>query len=90
MKEYFVTKKYLDADEDEGFYVEKIRTGNKDVTRKIDIDNIFEDDDDLVDYIAEVFDQDPDEIEIIEEELKVEFSGDSDKIDPGGAGRIQS
>lgn len=91
MKEYYVTKRYVDTDEDEGFYVEKIRTGNKDITRKIDAENLFEDDDDLVEYLSEVFDQDPDEIQIIEEELKVEYSGnpDKNKLDPDDAGMIQ-
>jgi hypothetical protein len=89
MKEYYVTKRYVDADEDEGFRVEKIKTGNKDITKKIDTDNLFEDDEDLVEYLSEVFDLDPDEIEVIEEELKVEFSGNPNKLDPDGAGTIQ-
>lgn len=89
MKEYYVTKRYVDADEDEGFFVEKIKTGNKDITKKIDTENLFEDDDDLIEYLSEVFDQDPDDIEVIEEELKVEFSGKPDKLDPDGAGMIQ-
>ncbi len=89
MKEYYVTKNYVDANEDEGFFVEKIRTDNKDITRKIDIDSIFEDDDDLVEYLAEVFDQDPDDIEVIEEEHKIEFSGDTNKLDPDDKGMIQ-
>lgn len=90
MKQYFVTKRYADADEDEGFYVDKIRVGNKDITKKIDAENLFEDDDDLAEYLSEVFDEDFDEIEIVEEELRVEFSGKPDKLDPDGAGRIQA
>jgi peptide subunit release factor 1 (eRF1) len=90
MKEYHVVKKYADADEDEGFYVEKVTAGNKDITKKIDKETLFEDDDDLVEYLAEVFDQDPDDIEVIEDELKVEFQGNSDKLDPDGAGMIQN
>ncbi|HEX3006679.1 MAG TPA: hypothetical protein VHO90_03585 [Bacteroidales bacterium] len=90
MKEYHVVKKYADADEDEGFYVEKITAGNKDITKKIDKETLFEDDDDLVEYLAEAFDQDPDDIEVIEDELKVEFQGNSDKLDPDGAGMIQN
>lgn len=90
MKEYFVTKKYVDADEDEGFFVEKIKgPDRKDITKKFDTESLFEDDDDLVEYIAEVFNEDMDDIEIVEEELKVEFSGNPDKLDPDGAGMIQ-
>lgn len=90
MKEYHVTKKYIDADEDEGFYVQKIKgPDNKDITKVIDKELLFEDDDALVEYLAEVFDQDPDDIEVIEDELTVEFTGSPDKLDPDGAGMIK-
>ena len=87
MIEYRVTKKYLDDDEEEGFFVEKLRgPDNKDVTKRIDTDTLFEDDDDLVDYLAEVFNEDADDIQVIEEAPKMEFSGNPDKLDPDGAG----
>lgn len=90
MKEYLVTKRYVDADEEEGFFVEKIAgPDKKDITKKIDTDTLFEDDDALVEYLAEVFDEDIDDIEVVEQELKVEFSGNPDKLDPDGAGMIQ-
>lgn len=82
MKEYHVIKKYVDVDEDEGFYVEKIKGPNKkDITSKIDKDLKFDDDDDLVEYLAEIFNQDPDDMEIIEDETLVEYSSNRD-IDP--------
>jgi hypothetical protein len=89
MKQYHVTKRYADANEDEGFFVDKIRLGNKDITKKIDAENLFEDNDDLAEYLSEVFDEDFDDIEIVEEEFKVEFSGKPNKLDPDGTGRIQ-
>lgn len=90
MREYFVTKKYVDVDEDEGFFVEKLLDEKrKDITSKIDTSVQFEDDDDLVDFLAEMFDQDIDDIEVVEESSTVEFSGDPDKLDPDGAGMIQ-
>lgn len=89
MKEYYVTKRYADTDESEGFFIEKIRTGSKDITNKIDAENLFEDDDDLAEYLSEVFDQDFDDIQIIEEEIKVEFSGNKGKLDPDDTGMIQ-
>jgi hypothetical protein len=90
MKEYHVTKQYVDADEDQGFHVVKIKSPeNKDITSKIDRETLFDDDDDLVDYLAEVFDQDPDDIEVIEDELTVEYSGNEEKLDPDGAGMIK-
>lgn len=91
MKEYYVTKRYVDVDEDEGFFVEKIlNEQKKDITSKIDTSVQFEDDDDLVDFLAEVFNQDIDDIQVIEEETKVEFSGNPGNLDPDGAGMIQA
>jgi hypothetical protein len=90
MKEYYVTKRHVDVDEDEGFFVEKILNDQrKDITSKIDASVQFEDDDDLVDFIAEVFNEDIDDILVIEEETRVEFSGDPGKLDADGAGMIQ-
>ncbi|NJK87732.1 MAG: hypothetical protein HC906_18895 [Bacteroidales bacterium] len=49
------------------FSIERLRDADgKDLTSKIDTDLIFEDDDDLIDYLSEVFDYDPDEVDIKE------------------------
>jgi hypothetical protein len=50
------------------FSIERLKDQDgKDLTSKIDTDLIFEDDDDLIDYLSEVFDYDPDEVDIKEE-----------------------
>lgn len=92
MIEYRVTKRYIDVDEDEGFYVEKlVGPDNKDITKMMDTDINFEDDDELVEFLSEVFDQDPEEIDLIEEDLIVEYSGadQNEKLDPDNAGIIK-
>lgn len=51
------------------FSIERLKDEDgKDLTSKIDTDLIFEDDDDLIDYLSEVFDYDPDEVDIKEVE----------------------
>lgn len=82
MKEYHVIKKYVDIDEEEGFYIENIKDPNKkDITSKIDTEVRFEDDDELIEYLAQVFNEDPDEIDINEIETTVEYTGSTD-LDP--------
>lgn len=50
------------------FSIEKLKDADgEDLTSKIDTELIFEDDDDLIDYLSEVFDYDPDEVDIKEE-----------------------
>jgi hypothetical protein len=62
------------TDDFESFCVVRLRDrDNKDLTSKIDTNFEFEDDEELTEYLAQVFNEDPDEIEIIEDESTIEF-----------------
>ena len=86
MKEFIVTKKYSatqDIDPDEiddvneldRFNVKRVKSNSKDLTSQIDTDLEFEDDYELAVYLAKVFKEDPDNIEIVEDESTIQYSG---------------
>lgn len=86
MKEFIITKRYsypLDQDNDamddsnelDRFYVKKIKSNSQDLTSQIDTNMEFEDDLDLIEYLSKVFKEDPDEIDIVEDENSLSFSG---------------
>jgi hypothetical protein len=64
----------MDAfDELETFYVVKIKDGKKDITSQIDTSAVFEGDEELAEYLGKVFNENPEDIEIIEEESSIEI-----------------
>lgn len=61
-------------DEFKGFYVVKLRDkNNKDLTHLLDSKMEFEDDDELAAYLGRVLNEDPDDIQIIEDESTIEY-----------------
>jgi hypothetical protein len=62
------------TDEFERFYVVKLRDkNNKDLTHLVDTNMEFDDDDELAEYLGKILNEDPDEIEIVEDESTIEY-----------------